>query len=638
MNTRLFQMRYSGLAFLGLLTACSGGGINISAQGSVFPPGLPGTIGLGSTSYDVAEGEVVNIFVTRGAGSSGVVSVNYATSDGTAVGGSDYPAANGTLTWPDGTSGNRTISIPITDDNTVEGSESFTVTLSNVSGATLGANTSATVNIIDNDTAAISAFGVITDLNSVTVNGIRYDTNATIVNINGLPANVSDLKLGQLVAIEGEVNFSNATGIADQIAYSATVIGPVENIDAALDRLIVMGQTVLTNADTVIDSSIDPDTFAGLTVGATTQISGFLNADGDIIATRIEPDTTSTDVQLVGPVFGLDLTNMLFSVNRLIVDYSSATLIDLPIGMPTDGLLVIVRGSLTNGILVVDEIANIVNLAGTPGHRVHPSGIVTRFSSATDFELNGFPITTNVSTSFVNGVVGDLQADAEITIDGEVSAGGDTVMANSVTFGRPVNDKTTEMFDFENFTNISVLGLSRVTVDQGPNFSVEVKAASDILGNIQVTQDGDTVTFGNNNTLFLNAFVTMPILNRINVEAGSIANVTLRDFDQTQMIVNVGGVSHLRGERLMIGDLTASVSGVSLLDFGGIRPIGSASIDVSGVSQATLNMGVGSTLTGSVRTGQGTGHSILFYYGTNVTQNVTTDALSSVVKLGETRP
>jgi hypothetical protein len=144
--------------------------------------------------------------------------VDYATADGTGAAGSDYTVANGTLTWSNNVSGNKTISIPITDDNTAEPSESFTVTLSNVSGATLGANSSATVNIIDNDTAALSAFGAITALNSVTVNGIRYDTpSATNVHINGLPANVSDLKLGQVVALEGEVNFSDARGRADEI-------------------------------------------------------------------------------------------------------------------------------------------------------------------------------------------------------------------------------------------------------------------------------------------------------------------------------------------------------------------------------------------------------------------------------------
>jgi len=94
----------------------------------------------------------------------------------------------------------------------------------------------------------------------------------------------------------------------------------------------------------------------------------------------------------------------------------------------------------------------------------------------------------------------------------------------------------------------------------------------------------------------------------------------------------------VRGEGLQIGNLTATVSGVSLLDFGGIRPIGNANIDVSGVSQATLNMEVGSTIAGSVTTGQGTGNSILFYYGTNVTTSVTTDALSTVTRLGDTKP
>ena len=618
------------------LAACGGGG------GGGGAPALPGTIQISATVFDGTEGTIVNIPITRSGGNSGVASVDYAITDGTAVAGSDYSAVGGTLsgtiTYADQTGGNQTISISITDDDLAEGPESFTLTLSNVTRATLGANSSATINIIDNDTSVLSAFGPITDLNSATVNAIRYNTDATSVNVNGLPANVSDLKLGQLVAIEGDVNFSNATGTADQIDYSATVIGPVEDIDATIDRLLVMGQTVLTNADTVFDASIDPDTFAGLAVGTTTQISGFLNADGDIIATRIEPDTTSTSVQLVGSVSGLDLANMLFSVNRLTVDYGSATLIDLPAGMPSDGLLVIVRGSLTNGILVVNEIESIIDLTGTAGERVYLGGIVTRFASATDFDLNGLPITTTASTVLVNGVVDDLGANAEITVDGEVSTGGDAIVANQLTFGRPAFDRTTVTFDFENFTNISVFGLSRVTVSQGSTFSVEATGNADIINDIQVTQNGDTVTFGNDKTLLMDAVVTMPVLDQIDVAAGALADVTIRNFDQTQMTVNVGGVSHLRGEGLQIGDLTASVSGVSLLDLGGIRPIGNANIDVSGVSQAVLNMQVVSTLAGSVQTGQGTGHSILFYYGTSVMVNVTTDALSEVTRLGDTRP
>ena len=80
------------------------------------------------------------------------------------------------------------------------------------------------------------------------------------------------------------------------------------------------------------------------------------------------------------------------------------------------------------------------------------------------------------------------------------------------------------------------------------------------------------------------------------------------------------------------------MSGVSYLDFGGIRPIGSANIEISGVSQALLNMQVGSALAGSVTTGQGTGESRLYYFGTNVTVDVTTDSLSRVIRLGDTKP
>jgi len=148
MNVKLRPLRWSSPVCLAILSACGGdGGGNV--------PGLPGTIQLASTSFDVAEGAIVNIFVVRSGGNSGVASVDYATADGTASGGSDYAAANGTLTWVDGLSGNLTISIPITDDSMVELSESFTVTLSNVSVATLGPNSSATVNIIDDDTINI---------------------------------------------------------------------------------------------------------------------------------------------------------------------------------------------------------------------------------------------------------------------------------------------------------------------------------------------------------------------------------------------------------------------------------------------------------------------------------------------------
>ena len=72
----------------------------------VTVPGIPGTLQLAATSYDVTEGAIANIIVTRSVGSDGVVSVDYATADGDATGGSDYTPASGRVTWADGLSGN----------------------------------------------------------------------------------------------------------------------------------------------------------------------------------------------------------------------------------------------------------------------------------------------------------------------------------------------------------------------------------------------------------------------------------------------------------------------------------------------------------------------------------------------------
>jgi hypothetical protein len=158
----------------------------------------------------------------------------------------------------------------------------------------------------------------------------------------------------------------------------------------------------------------------------------------------------------------------------------------------------------------------------TPGERGHLSGIVTRFVSPTDFDLNGFPVTTNTNTAYVNGVAGDLQASAEITIYGEVISGGNTVLANKVAFGHPINDRTTLAFDFDNFTRVSVLSRSLVTVAQGPEFLLEVTADADIVNNVQVIQTGDTVSFELDNTHLFNAIVEMPLLNQIDVGADAL--------------------------------------------------------------------------------------------------------------------
>ena len=84
----------------------------------------------------VTEGGTAQFEVTLSAASRQVVTVSYATADGTATEGSDYAAATATLSFQPG---ERTKTIPVTtiDDDELESEEHFTVTLSDPTGATL---------------------------------------------------------------------------------------------------------------------------------------------------------------------------------------------------------------------------------------------------------------------------------------------------------------------------------------------------------------------------------------------------------------------------------------------------------------------------------------------------------------------
>ncbi|HEX7830206.1 MAG TPA: Calx-beta domain-containing protein, partial [Thermoanaerobaculia bacterium] len=81
------------------------------------------------------------------------VTVNYATSNGTAIAGNDYANTSGTLTFAPGVT-TQNISVPIIGDTLVESNESFAVTLTLPSNATLG-TASANGTILDDDVAPV---------------------------------------------------------------------------------------------------------------------------------------------------------------------------------------------------------------------------------------------------------------------------------------------------------------------------------------------------------------------------------------------------------------------------------------------------------------------------------------------------
>jgi hypothetical protein len=117
--------------------------------------GASGPVALNSSAYRVGEAAgVVTITARRPGGSlGGPVTVNYATSDGTAKAGADYTAAHGTLTFGPGEAA-KSFTVHVTNDAGHEGDENFRVALSDArGGANLGSPAGASIAITDNDAA-----------------------------------------------------------------------------------------------------------------------------------------------------------------------------------------------------------------------------------------------------------------------------------------------------------------------------------------------------------------------------------------------------------------------------------------------------------------------------------------------------
>jgi len=139
------------------ITRVSGGSISSrSASGTILdddpPPAL--SVAGGSVTEGDAGHVTLSFPVSLSAASGFEVTVDYATSDGSATEGLDYEAAAGSVSIPAGST-SASITVNVIGDTDEEGTETLTVTISNPANATLSAAT-ATGSILDDDSGPVS--------------------------------------------------------------------------------------------------------------------------------------------------------------------------------------------------------------------------------------------------------------------------------------------------------------------------------------------------------------------------------------------------------------------------------------------------------------------------------------------------
>jgi len=272
------------------------------------------------------------------------------------------------------------------------------------------------------------AYGPITGFGSIFVNGVEYATSNAQIRIDDQPGAESQLLVGEVVSVTGSVNSDGKTGTATQVTFSSDVAGPITGIDIAGGTFVVLGQTVHVSGSTLFDDNIQPASIATLQVGNIVEVSGFPNTAGEIVASRVQLEAAGSALEVKGIVQSLDMTAHTFHVNTLTVDYSAIT----PMGSLANGCTVKVSGTMLNaaGALVATRVDVLQGFGGAANEQGEIEGLITTFTSNSDFVINGQRVTTDANTQFMlDGVT--LAVNVPVEVEGTFDASG-VLVATSV--------------------------------------------------------------------------------------------------------------------------------------------------------------------------------------------------------------
>ncbi len=224
------------------------GSATISITGNGAPPANSGSLEFSAPSYSIAQSaKSVTISVSRSGGSSGAVTVAYATSDGTAVSGTNYTATSGALKWLAGDTKAKTFAVPVSA-TAFNGTMSFSVALSQAAGgATLGTPATATVSITGSGVPpansgslefSASSYSIAQSAKSVTVSVSRSGGSSGAVTVAYATSNGTAISGANYTAKSGTLSWAAGDVSAKTFAVplSATAFNGTLSFSVALSQ------------------------------------------------------------------------------------------------------------------------------------------------------------------------------------------------------------------------------------------------------------------------------------------------------------------------------------------------------------------------------------------------------------------
>lgn len=320
--------------------------------------------------------------------------------------------------------------------------------------------------------------GEVTDLGSILVDGIAWDIDTAVVNINGASGASGDVQIGHVARVAGTIAANGTTATATRVDVDDLIKGVIEaKIDA--NQLTVQGQTVQVDETTTYGPGITPASLDGLSVGNFVEIHGFVRGSGLVFATRIEKEDTLSSRRVTGIVQTLNAGAQTFMIGSQVVDYSSADLTDLPGGVLANGTIVRVRAQATlggSGELLAQRVEREDLEDFGDNDNVEVEGFVTQIVSATQFLIGSQLVQTSASTRFEGGVAADLVVGAKVQAKGSLQGG--TLVATEVEFRTSVRLES----------DIASIGANSITLAGLAGITIQVDSLTEY--------DGDAGSFG----------------------------------------------------------------------------------------------------------------------------------------------
>lgn len=268
-------------------------------------------------------------------------------------------------------------------------------------------------------TAAAFSQGPIAGFGSIIVGGVRWDDSAAgVFDDSGNSVSRSALQLGVMVEVEGSaLDLGTSRGNALRVRLGSETRGPVSSVDAAGSSFVVLGMTVQVTSTTVFDDSLRGG-LAGLAAGQVVEVHGLLNTTtNQIVATRVEAESSVTRYALRGVISALDAGARTFRIGSQLISYAG-----LANATPANGQVVKVTLQTTPvaGAWVATALRGPASRPGDSAH-THVEGLITAWTSAAVFSIG--PVTVDASQArFPDGTAGVVLG-ARVEVEGRTANG-----------------------------------------------------------------------------------------------------------------------------------------------------------------------------------------------------------------------